>query len=73
MLSTIYYAFEQWFLQTKCLWHLAYSEMSSIIFQICKPSNILIMLTEVRTEIKTSMEGLDDTFFSELCSSPDRI
>jgi len=31
------------------------------------------MLTEVLTEIKTGMEGLDDTFFYELCSSPDRI
>jgi len=31
------------------------------------------MLTEVQTETKTGMEGLDDTFFPELCSSSDRI
>jgi hypothetical protein len=31
------------------------------------------MLMEVQTEIKTDMEGLDDTFFHELCSSSDRI
>jgi len=31
------------------------------------------MLMEVQTAIKTGMEGLDDTFFAELYSSPDRI
>jgi len=31
------------------------------------------MLTEVQTAIKAGMEDLDDTFFSEICSSPDRI
>jgi hypothetical protein len=31
------------------------------------------MLTEDQAVIKTGMEGLDYTFFAELCSSPDRI